>query len=153
LAIIMTTVTWHASSLNEQIWLQILIQIPDATGYWKASLPYDPVVTIGKFGLASRCCQHIVQHCLIASKVQSFIEKRRLQDRSNRAVQRCNDPRIVQLCMDGNMAAVEAELLRGVSLNLVLDGLKLRRSTFMRSRGLGTKTRLCLWLVAKGIQP
>jgi len=112
----MTTVTWHASSLNEQIWLQILIQIPDATGYWKASLPYDPVVTIGKFGLASRCCQHIVQHCLIASKVQSFIEKRRLQDRSNRAVQRCNDPRIVQLCMDGNMAAVEAELLRGVSL-------------------------------------
>eukprot|EP00931_Biecheleriopsis_adriatica_P116956 TRINITY_DN92531_c0_g1_i1.p1 TRINITY_DN92531_c0_g1~~TRINITY_DN92531_c0_g1_i1.p1 ORF type:complete len:636 (-),score=107.76 TRINITY_DN92531_c0_g1_i1:59-1966(-) len=112
----MATVAGHVPSLKEPIWLQILTQIPDATGYWKGLLRYDPVVTIGKFGLASRSCQQIVQQDLIASKVRAFIQKKRQQDRSKRVRQRCRDPRIVQLSMDGNIAAVEAELLNGASL-------------------------------------
>eukprot|EP00933_Yihiella_yeosuensis_P014407 TRINITY_DN12943_c1_g1_i1.p1 TRINITY_DN12943_c1_g1~~TRINITY_DN12943_c1_g1_i1.p1 ORF type:complete len:634 (-),score=130.54 TRINITY_DN12943_c1_g1_i1:36-1937(-) len=103
--------------LNDALWLDILSWVPEASGYFKHYMRYDPTITAIKFGMVDRFAhQLIVKHKLIATKAKELLEKKRQQDRQKRLGRRSMNPRIVQLALDGNLAAVRAELERGTSL-------------------------------------
>lgn len=102
--------------LSERLWLQILTLIPEAQGYFKDSIRYDPVVSAVRFGIASRSCHRIASHQLIIAKARPLLDKKRQQDRRKREGRCGRDPRVMQLAMDGNLAAVTAELQRGADL-------------------------------------
>lgn len=110
-----TTAAGSVPALPDRLWLHVLEYLPEANGYYKEILSYDPVVTVIKFGLVNRSCQLlVVGHGAFSSKARALLERKR--ERNRRAQRRGRDPRIVQLALDGDIDGVLAELERGASL-------------------------------------
>lgn len=74
------------------------------------------IVSVIKFGLASRFCQRIVGHEHLVTKARALLDKKRQRDLQVRNHRKHKDPRIVQLALEGDLGRVIAELQSGAAL-------------------------------------
>ena len=98
--------------LSDGLWLQALDSLPEAHFCFRGE---DPVLSVIRFGLASRACQRIARHETLAARARALLDEKRREDRETRSERLAwgGDPRIVQLATDGDLGAVRAELQRG----------------------------------------